>query len=125
MVDAIVLALPGTAQTDRMLSREVLAAIKPGATVVNVGRGTTVDEAALADALSDGRVGLAVLDVTYVEPLPSTSPLWDLPNVLLSPHTAAISAHEPRLIAELFVANATALLDGMPLKNVVNTVEFY
>lgn len=124
-VDAIVLALPGTAQTDRMLSREVLAAIKPGATVVNVGRGTTVDEPALIEALSDGRVGFAALDVTYVEPLPSDSPLWDLPNVVISPHTAAISEHEPRLITELFAANATAFLNGEPLKNVVNTVEFY
>ncbi|MDP9026988.1 MAG: D-2-hydroxyacid dehydrogenase [Actinomycetota bacterium] len=125
MVDAIVLALPGTAQTERMLSREVLAAIKPGATVVNVGRGTTVDEPALIEALADGRVGFAALDVTYVEPLASDSPLWDLPNVLISPHTAAISAHEPRLITELFAANATAFLDGLPLKNIVNTVEFY
>ena len=124
-VDAIVLALPGTAQTDRMLSREVLAAIKPGATVVNVGRGTTIDEPALVAALVDGRVGFAALDVTYVEPLPSDSPLWDLPNVLISPHTAAISEHEPRLITELFAANATAFLDGKPLKNVVNTIEFY
>jgi phosphoglycerate dehydrogenase-like enzyme len=124
-VDAIVLALPGTAQTDRMLSREVLAAIKPGATVVNVGRGTTVDEPALIDALADGRVGFAALDVTYVEPLAAESPLWELPNVLISPHTAAISEHEPRLITELFATNATALLDGKPLKNVVNTVEFY
>jgi phosphoglycerate dehydrogenase-like enzyme len=124
-VDAIVLALPGTAQTDRMLSREVLAAIKPGATVVNVGRGTTVDEPALIEALGDGRVGFAALDVTYVEPLASDSPLWDLPNVLISPHTAAISAHESRLITELFAENATAFLDGRPLKNVVNTVEFY
>ena len=63
--------------------------------------------------------------MTYVEPLPSDSPLWDLPNVVISPHTAAISEHEPRLITELFAANATALLDGTPLKNVVNTVEFY
>jgi len=125
LADAIVLALPGTAQTDRMLSSEVLAAIKPGATIVNVGRGTTVDEPALIDALVDGRVGFAALDVTYVEPLAGDSPLWSLPNVLISPHTAAISAHEPRLITELFAANATALLDGQPLRNVVNTVEFY
>jgi phosphoglycerate dehydrogenase-like enzyme len=125
VVDAIVLALPGTAQTERMLSREVLAAIKPGATVVNVGRGTTVDEPALIEALAEGRVGFAALDVTYSEPLASDSPLWDLPNVLISPHTAAISEHEPRLITELFAANATALLDGQPLRNVVNTVEFY
>ena len=58
-------------------------------------------------------------------PLPSDSPLWDLPNVLISPHTAAISTHESRLITELFARNATAFLDGRPLENVVNTVEFY
>jgi len=124
-VDAIVLALPGTEQTDKMLSREVLAAIKPGATVVNVGRGTTVDEPALIEALRDGRVGFAALDVTYVEPLPADSPLWSLPNVLLAPHTAAISSHESRLIAELFAENARRLLDGEPLLNRVDTVEFY
>lgn len=124
-VDAIVLSLPGTALTEGMLSREVLAAIRPGATVVNVGRGSTVDEPALIEALSDGRVGFAALDVTAVEPLPTESPLWDLPNVLISPHTAAISVHEARLITELFARNATAFLDGRPLENVVNTVEFY
>jgi phosphoglycerate dehydrogenase-like enzyme len=123
--DAIVLALPGTDQTRELLSREVLAAVKPGITVVNVGRGTTVDEPALIEALQDGRVGLAVLDVTFVEPLPEDSPLWTLPNVILTPHTAAISPHEPRLIAELFVDNARRLLDGQPLRNVVNTREFY
>src|SRR3954447_20512644 len=124
-VDAIVLALPGTAQTEGMLSREVLAAIRPGASIVNVGRGSTVDEPALIEALSDGRVGFAALDVTAVEPLPTDNPLWDLPNVLISPHTAAISVHESRLITELFARNATAFLDGKPLENVVNTVEFY
>ncbi len=124
-VDAIVLALPGTAQTEGMLSREVLAAIKPGASVVNVGRGSTIDEPALVEALSEGRVGFAALDVTAVEPLPHDSPLWDLPNVLISPHTAAISLHEARLITELFARNATAFLDGAPMENVVNTVEFY
>jgi len=124
-VDAIVLALPGTAETEKMLSREVLAAAKPGITIVNVGRGTTVDEPALVEALTDGRVGLAVLDVTYVEPLPADSPLWELPNAIIAPHTAAISTDEPRLIAELFVENARRFLDGEPLINRVNTREFY
>jgi phosphoglycerate dehydrogenase-like enzyme len=123
--DAIVLALPGTDQTREMLGAEVLAAVRPGITIVNVGRGTTIDEEALVAALEDGRVGFAALDVTYVEPLPAESPLWGLPNVLISPHTAAISEHEPRLIAELFAENAGRLLDGEPLKNRVNTVEFY
>lgn len=124
-VDAVVLALPDTDATRGMLSRAVLEAAKPGLTVVNVGRGSTVDEAALVEALQDGRVGSATLDVTAVEPLPSDSPLWDLPNVVIAPHTAAISPHEPRRIAELFAENARRLLDGELLLNVVDTVEFY
>ncbi len=123
--DAIVLALPGTAATEGMLSREVLARIKPGATIVNVGRGTTVDEPALIEALQDGRVGFAALDVFAVEPLPQSSPLWDLPNVVIAPHTAGVDAHEPRIVAELFAENARRLLDGEPLLNVVDPVEFY
>jgi phosphoglycerate dehydrogenase-like enzyme len=124
-VDAVVLALPGTEATRGMLSHDVLGAVKPGITVVNVGRGTTIDEDALIEALGDGRVGLAVLDVTAVEPLAAESPLWDLPNVVIAPHTAAISPHEPRLIAELFAENARRMLDGEPLLNLVDTVEFY
>lgn len=124
-VDAMVLALPGTDATREIVSRAVLEGAKPGMTLVNVGRGTTVDEAALIDALRDGPLGLAVLDVTAVEPLPADSPLWDLRNVILAPHTAAISPHEPRLIAELFAENARRLLDGEPLLNRVDTVEFY
>lgn len=123
--DALILALPGTTETEKLLSREVLAAVKPGITVVNVGRGTTVDEPALIAALADGRVGFAALDVTYREPLAADSPLWDLPNVVIAPHTAAISPHESRLITELFADNARRLLDGEDLRNRVNTVEFY
>ncbi|MBI5160679.1 MAG: D-2-hydroxyacid dehydrogenase [Micrococcales bacterium] len=123
--DAVVLCLPGTAETHRLLSGEVLARAKHGLTVVNVGRGSTIDEAALVDALRDGRVGGAVLDVFETEPLPTSSPLWTMENVVISPHTAAISEHEPRLIAELFADNARRLLDGEPLRNRVNTREFY
>jgi phosphoglycerate dehydrogenase-like enzyme len=124
-VDAVVVALPGTPVTEGMISREVLARTKPGLTFVNVGRGSTVDEPALIEALQDGRVGLAVLDVTATEPLPDDSPLWDLPNVVIAPHTAAISDHEPRLIAELFAENARRFLDGEEPLNRVNTAEFY
>lgn len=124
-VDAMVLALPGTEQTRELISRQVLQSARPGLTLVNVGRGTTVDEAALIEFLQQGRIGLAVLDVTAVEPLPPESPLWSLRNVIIAPHTAAISPHEPRRIAELFAENARRLLDGEPLLNRVNTVEFY
>jgi phosphoglycerate dehydrogenase-like enzyme len=123
--DAVVLALPDTEQTRGMLSAEVLAQAKPGIAVVNVGRGSTVDEPALIAALEEGRVGSAALDVTAVEPLPSDSPLWDFPNVVIAPHTAAISPHEPRRIVELFAENARRFLDGEPLLNRVNIHEFY
>lgn len=123
--DAIVLALPGTERTERMLDARVLAAARPGVTIVNVGRGSTVDEEALVEALRRGRVGTAVLDVTAVEPLASDSPLWAFPQVLISPHTAALSGGEARGITDLVAENARRLLDGEPLLNVVDTVEFY
>jgi phosphoglycerate dehydrogenase-like enzyme len=124
-VDAVISTLPGTDATTGLLGRSFFAALKAGATVVNVGRGTVIDEAALIDALSDGRVGFAALDVFATEPLPPDSPLWSMPSVLVSPHTAALSVHEDRRIAELFCDNATRLLDGQELRNVINTQEFY
>jgi phosphoglycerate dehydrogenase-like enzyme len=124
-VDAVVVTLPGTAATEKLIGSEVLAAVKPGTTLVNVGRGTVVDQEALVPALRDGRIGLAVLDVFATEPLPADSPLWDEPNVLVSPHTAALNAAEERRIAELFADNATRLLDGEELRNRVDTDEFY
>lgn len=123
--DAIVVTLPGTDETRHLVGAEVLAAVAPGVTVVNVGRGTVIDQEALVAALTDGRVGFAALDVTDPEPLPADSPLWSLPNVLLSPHTAALSDAEDELIADLFARNATRYLDGEDLINPVNTREFY
>ena len=124
-VDGIVVTLPGTDATAGLIGEGVFSALKPGATLVNVGRGTVVDEPALITALQNGQLGYAALDVVAHEPLAAQSALWDLPNVLISPHSAALAANEPRLIAELFAANATNLLDGHPLFNRVDTVEFY
>jgi phosphoglycerate dehydrogenase-like enzyme len=124
-VDGIVVTLPGTAATEKLVSAEVLAAVRPGATLVNVGRGTVIDEDALVAALRDGRIGFAALDVVAAEPLDPSSPLWTLPNVLISPHIAALTPAEAGRIAELFADNAGRLLDGRPLRNVVDTVEFY
>ena len=123
--DAIVVALPGTAATLKLVGDNVFAAVRPGTTLVNIGRGTVVDEDALIRALESGRIGFAALDVFAKEPLDPSSPLWDFPNVVISPHTAALDAGEERRIAELFADNATRFLDGLPLRTVVNTVEFY
>jgi phosphoglycerate dehydrogenase-like enzyme len=124
-VDGVVVTLPGTPATEKLVSAAVLDAVRPGTTLVSVGRGTVIDEDALVGALRDGRIGFAALDVFAVEPPAEDSPLWDLPNVLVSPHTAALDEAEDRRIAELFVENARRLLDGEPLRNVVDRVEFY
>ncbi|MEV4644303.1 D-2-hydroxyacid dehydrogenase [Saccharopolyspora sp. NPDC049357] len=124
-VDAVVNTLPGTSATEHLLDKEFFDALRPGATVVNVGRGSVIDEAALTEALESGQIGFAALDVFETEPLPSDSPLWERDDVLVSPHTAALNAAEERLIAELFAANATRFLDGKNMLNRVDTLEFY
>ena len=124
-VDEIVLTVPGTAATEGLVGPELLARVRPGTVLVNVGRGSVVDESALLAALRDGRIGFAALDVFASEPLPADSPLWDEPNILVSPHTAALDVHEERRIAELFAANATRYLDGEPLLNRVDVDDFY
>ena len=122
--DGVVVTLPGTEETRHLVSAAVIAAMRPDAVVVNVGRGTVIDQDALTAWLDGGR-GFAALDVTDPEPLPDDSRLWGLPNVVISPHTAALSDQEDELIAELFARNATRHLDGAPLINPVNTREFY
>nr|WP_298806973.1 D-2-hydroxyacid dehydrogenase [uncultured Pseudokineococcus sp.] len=123
--DAVVVTLPGTPGTKGLLGADFFAALRPGVTFVNVGRGTVVDEDALVAALDDGTVGFAALDVVAREPLEPGSPLWDRPDVLVSPHTAAGSPSLDHRIAELFADNATRLLDGRELRNRVDVVEFY
>lgn len=124
-VDAIVVTLPGTESTAHLVGEELLSRVKPGVIVANVGRGTVVDERALLAALDDGRVGFAALDVFEHEPLAPESRLWDHPRVLVTPHTAALSSQEEARIARLFADNARRFLDGEPLRNEVDTVEFY
>ena len=123
--DAIVFTLPGTAATDGLYGAELVAATKPGAIIVNVGRGTVIDEPALIKGLDSGHLGSAFLDVFAVEPLPVESPLWAMPQVVVAPHTAALSPHEDRRIAELFARNLRRFLDGEELINVVDTRHFY
>jgi phosphoglycerate dehydrogenase-like enzyme len=123
--DALVNCLPAAVGTDSLLGGDVLAALKPGAIVVSVGRGSCIDEPALIDGLSSGHIGYAALDVTAVEPLDAGSPLWDMPNVLISPHIAAVTTTEIYHTIELFLDNVARLYDGRPLRNVMNKELFY
>lgn len=86
--DVLVSLLPATAETTELFDASVFESLKPGAVFVNVGRGATVDENALLDALASGRLRSAAIDVTQTEPLPADSPLWDTPNLVITPHVA-------------------------------------
>ena len=123
--DAVVLALPATPGTEGMFSAELVEAMPDGAILVNVGRGVTVDEKALIEALRSRRLAGAALDVFATEPLPADSPLWELDNVLVSPHTAALSERENERIVELLIENLHRFLDDRPLVNVVDVEHFY
>ena len=123
--DAMVVSLPLTDQTAGMIDRTTIEALPPSCIFVNVGRGGVVDEPALVDALRERRIAGAVLDVFATEPLPDSSPLWTLPNVLVTPHAVALSARENERIVELFVDNLRRYLDGRRLRNVVEPGVFY
>jgi phosphoglycerate dehydrogenase-like enzyme len=123
--DAMVVSLPMTDQTAGLIDRTTIDRLPPSCIFVNVGRGGVVDEPALVEALAGGRIAGAVLDVFANEPLPADSPLWDLPNVLVTPHAAALSARENERIVELFVDNLHRYLDGQPLRNVVEPGVYY
>jgi len=114
--DILVMILPNAPETRAALNAEMLAHLPPRAWVVNVGRGTTVDEDALVEALREGRVAGAALDVFATEPLPPESPLWEAPNVIITPHAAG---GRPRAHAALVSENLAALLEGRPLRNTV------
>jgi phosphoglycerate dehydrogenase-like enzyme len=118
--DHVVNVLPLTAATRGVFDAAAFAAMKPTAFFVNIGRGVTVDEPALIDALRAGRIAGAALDVFDVEPLPADSPLWTMPNVLVSPHRAGDHEDWPRDVVALFVDNLRRFLSGEPLRNVVD-----
>jgi phosphoglycerate dehydrogenase-like enzyme len=123
--DAMVVSLPLTDQTAGLIDRATIDRLPASCIFVNVGRGGVVDEPALVDALRERRIAGAVLDVFATEPLPEDSPLWALPNVLVTPHAAALSARENERIVELFTDNLRRYLDGRPLRNVVEPGVYY
>ena len=123
--DVLVLTVPHTALTDRILDARRLALLKPDAILVNIARGDVVDEEALVEALRSGHLRGAALDVFEQEPLPPESPLWDLPNVFVSPHSASTVAAENERIVELFQENIRRYLEGQPLLNLLDKEQLY
>ncbi len=118
--DFVVLAAPLTPDTHDLISDAAIAAMKPGAWIINVARGELIDERALARAIRSGRIGGAVLDTFREEPLPPTSPLYDLPNVILTPHTSWSSARVLDRSVDLFCDNLRRYAEGRPLVNLVD-----
>ena len=119
-VDWLVIVAPHTPETERLIGREELALLRADARLMNLGRGALVDEAALIEALRAGRLAGAALDVFDEEPLPPTSPLWDLPEVILTPHTSGLAPRLWERAMEQFEANLRRFIAGAPLENVVD-----
>ena len=122
---AVVLTLPLTAHTRGLIDGAAIARMRTGAVLVDVGRGGVVDEPALVEALTDGRLAGAALDVFATEPLPPDSALWDLPNVLISPHTAGLSVRENERIVDLFGENLRRYLAGEQLLHRIDPALLY
>ena len=120
--DYVVLSTPHTPQTDRMIDRRAFASMKPGVVVINIARGAVVDEEALIDNLRSGHVAFAGLDVVTSEPLAKGSPLWDMPNVLISPHSASTAPSENGKITDIFCRNLAAWLDQRP-QDMINVLD--
>jgi phosphoglycerate dehydrogenase-like enzyme len=121
--DILILVVPLTSETRRLIDRRRLTLLPRGAWVVNVSRGAVVEEPALVDALASGQVGAAVLDVFEVEPLPPESPLWTMPNVIVTPHLAGPYSVEH--VCAVFAENYRRLRAGEPLLHVVDRERGY
>jgi phosphoglycerate dehydrogenase-like enzyme len=118
--DWVVLAAPHTPETDRLLDAERIARMKPGARLVNVARGALVDEAALVEALRSGHLAGAALDVMEEEPLSAGSPLWSMPEVIVTPHISGVGPRFWERIGAQFARNLRRFRDGLPLENLVD-----
>jgi phosphoglycerate dehydrogenase-like enzyme len=120
IADYVVMVLPKTPATANLVDAAALAALKPSARLINVGRASTLDQGALVHALREGRLAAAALDVVTPEPLPADDPLWDIPNLLISPHMSGDHHGWQADIIKVFDSNLDRWLRGEPLRNVVD-----
>lgn len=123
--DFVCLAAPNTPETAGMVDREVIAAMKQESVLINIGRGSLVDEAVLIEALRERRLAGAVLDVAAREPLPEDHPFWSMENVIVFPHSASTSNRENERITSLFLDNLERYLGDRPLRNVFQAERAY
>ena len=117
--DAVMIACPKIPETYHLIGEEELVVMKKTAYLVNVTRGGIIDEDALTNALKNGEIAGAGLDVAEAEPVPPGSPLWEAPNLIITPHRAGASQHRPRKTFEFFCENLRCYLKGEELRNVV------
>lgn len=120
--DVIALNLPGTAETKNILTRERIASLKSNAIVMNVGRGSAIDQEALNEALREGKIAGAALDVTSPEPLPEDHPLWTAPNTIITPHVSGNYSLEYtcQVLIDIFEGNLIKFAKGEKLDNIVD-----
>ena len=123
--EVLVLCTPHTPETEGMIGAEEMGRLPRGAILINIARGAVIDEPALIDALRSGHLGAAALDVYAEEPLPEDSPLWEMDNVLVSPHSGSITDRENELITDLFCENLRRYLDGRELLNRLDPKKLY
>jgi phosphoglycerate dehydrogenase-like enzyme len=121
LADFLIVLVPLSDKTRHMVDAEVLAAMKPTGIVVNLARGPVIDEQALIKALQEGRIGGAALDVFEAEPLPNASPLWDMPNVIVTPRIGGMSDVYAEQVLPLVVHNLRCFIEGRPgeMKNIL------
>ena len=125
LCDYVVLSVPLTRETEKMISEAELRAMRPNAYLVNIARGRVVDEQALIRALQEGWIAGAGLDVTEEEPLPAESPLYAMPNVILTPHISGASVYYDSRLAALFAENLRRYCAGEPLLNLYDAARGY
>jgi phosphoglycerate dehydrogenase-like enzyme len=116
----VAVALPLTSDTREIFNAEMFAIMKPGAHFINVGRGELVDEDSLIGALTSGHLAGAALDVFATEPLPTDSPLWNMDNVIITPHSSAASEQSESRSEAIFIENLALYVAGKPMRNEVN-----
>jgi phosphoglycerate dehydrogenase-like enzyme len=118
--DWVAVALPLTSDTREIFNAEMFAIMKPGSHFINVGRGELVDEDSLIDVLTSGHLAGAALDVFATEPLPADSPLWNMDNVIITPHSSAASEQSESRSEAIFIENLALYVAGKPMRNEVN-----